>query len=134
MTEKEKNIIKQELWALAALDADATKHLLAISARQIKCITREDADEMTPDKHKVVEEMRLQWNFVKKIHGDLYEIAEKLEQTKLIPDLPQFVICDELWDLENFGKQSLICDVSEKIGDFQNAMMDALWKLQEYCN
>ncbi len=134
MTEKEKNIIKQELWALAALDADATKHLLAISARQIKCITREDADEMTPDKHKVVEEMRLQWNFVKKIHGDLYEIAEKLEQTKLIPDLPQFVICDELWDLENFGKQSLICDVSEKIGDFQNAMMDALGKLQEYCN
>ena len=134
MTEKEKNIIKQELWALAALDADATKHLLAISARQIKCITREDADEMTPDKHKVVEEMRLQWNFVKKIHGDLYEIAKKLEQTKLIPDFPQFVICDELWDVENFGKQSLICDVSEKIGDFQNAMMDALWKLQEYCN
>ena len=40
MMEKEKNIIKQELWALAALDADATKHLLAISARQIKCITR----------------------------------------------------------------------------------------------
>ena len=134
MTEKEKNVLQQELWALAALDADATKHLLAISARQLKCIAKEDADEMTPDKHKVVEEMHLQWNFVKKIHGDLYEIAEKLEQTKLIPGLPQFVICDELWDLENFGKQSLICDVSEKIGDFQNAMMDALWKLQEYCN
>ena len=134
MTEKEKNVLQQELWALAALDADATKHLLAISARQLKCITREDADEMTPDKHKVVEEMHLQWSFVKKIHGDLYEIAEKLEHTELIPELPQFVICDELWDVENFGKQSLICDVSEKIGDFQNAMMDALWKLQEYCN
>ena len=133
MTEKEKNVLQQELWALAALDADATKHLLAISVRQIKCITREDTDEMTPDKHKVVEEMHLQWNFVKKIHGDLYEIAEKLEQTKQIPELPQFVICDELWDVENFGRQSLICDVSEQIGDFQTALMDALWKLQEYC-
>ena len=133
MTEKEKNVLQQELWALAALDADATKHLLAISARQIKCIAKEDANEMTPDKHKVVEEMRLQWNFVKKIHGDLYEIAEKLEQQELIPELPHLVICDDLWDVENFGSQSLICDVSEKIGDFQSSLMDALWKLQEYC-
>ena len=133
MTEKEKNVLQQELWALAALDADATKHLLAISARQIKCIAKEDANEMTPDKHKVVEEMRLQWNFVKKIHGDLYEIAEKLEQQELIPELPHLVICDDLWDVENFGSQNLICDVSEQIGDFQTALMDALWKLQEYC-
>ena len=133
MTEKEKNVLQQELWALAALDADATKHLLSISARQLKCIAKEDADEMTPDKHKVGEEMHLQWNFVKKIHEDLFKIAEKLEHTELIPALPQFVICDELWDVENFGRQSLICDVSEQIGDFQNAMMDALWKLQEYC-
>ena len=133
MTEKEKNVLQQELWALAALDADATKHLLAISARQLKCITKEDADEMTPDKHKVVEEMHLQWSFVKKIHEDLFKIAEKLEHTELIPEIPQFVICDELWDVENFGRQSLIYDVSEKIGDFQSSLMDALWKLQEYC-
>ena len=133
MTEKEKNIIKQELWALAALDADATKHLLAISARQLKCITKEDTNEMTPDKHKVIEEMLLQWNFVQKLHEDLFKIAEKLDHTELIPKIPQFVICDELWDVENFGRQSLICDVSEQIGDFQTALMNALWKLQEYC-
>ena len=133
MTEKEKNVLQQELWALAALDADATKHLLAISARQIKCITKEDTNEMTPDKHKVVEEMQLQWSFVKKIHEDLFKIAEKLDHTELIPEIPQFVICDELWDVENFGSQSLICDVSEKIGDFQSSLMDVLWKLQEYC-
>ena len=133
MTEKEKNVLQQELWALAALDAEATKHLLAISARQLKCITKEDADDMTPDKHKVVEEMNLQWNFVKKIYEDLFKIAEKLEQQELVPKLPHLVICDELWDVENFGSQSLICDVSEQIGDFQSSMMDALWKLQEYC-
>ena len=133
MTEKEKNIIKQELWALAALDADATKHLLAISARQLKCITKEDTNEMTPDKHKVIEEMHLQWNFVQKLHEDLFKIAEKLDHTELIPESPQFVICDELWDVENFGRQSLICDVSEQIGDFQTALMNVLWKLQEYC-
>ena len=133
MTEKEKNVLRQELWALAAIDADATKHLLEISSRQIKCITREDANEMTPDKHKVVEEMHLQWSFVKKIREDLFKIAEKLDHAELIPELPQFVICDELWDVENSGRQSLICDVSEKIGDFQSSLMDALWKLQEYC-
>ncbi|MBQ9771296.1 MAG: hypothetical protein IJW23_05660 [Lentisphaeria bacterium] len=133
MTEKEKNVLQQELWALAAIDADATKHLLEISTRQIKCITREDANEMTPDKHKVVEEMHLQWSFVKKIREDLFKIAEKLDHAELIPELPQFVICDELWDVENSGRQSLICDVSEKIGDFQSSLMDALWKLQEYC-
>ena len=133
MTEKEKNIIKQELWALAALDADATKHLLAISARQLKCITKEDTNEMTPDKHKVIEEMLLQWNFVQKIHEDLFKISQKLGQQELIPELPHLVICDELWDVENYGKQSLICDVSEQIGDFQSSMMDALWKLQECC-
>ena len=133
MTEKEKNVLQQELWALAALDADATKHLLAISARQIKCITKEDADEMTPDKHKVVEEMRLQWSFVQKIYEDVCKIADKLDRLEIVPELPQIHIYDGLWDVENFGSQSLICDVSEQIGDFQSSLMDALWKLQEYC-
>ena len=77
MTEKEKNVIMQELWALAAQDTEASKHFFEISSRQLKCITREEADEMTPNKHKVVEELKLQWNFIKTIHKDLGKIAEK---------------------------------------------------------
>ena len=121
MTEKEKNIIKQELWALAALDSEATKHLLEISVRQLKCITRENADEMTPDKRKVIEEMSLQWNIVKKIHEDLCAIAEKLGKSESIPQLPCWVIGDDLWDTENSGQYSQVCEISEKIGDFQSS-------------
>ncbi len=132
MTEKEKNVMTQELWALTAMNAVATKHLLEISARQLKCIARENADEMTPNKQKVIEEMQLQWNFVTKIHEDLSEIAEKSGQSELVPALEEFDISDDLWDVENGGLKSRICDVSEKIGDFQNVMMNAIWNLQKH--
>ena len=35
MTEKEKNILNQELWVLTALDFDASKHALEISSRML---------------------------------------------------------------------------------------------------
>lgn len=131
MTEKEKNIIKQELWALVAQDAEATKHCFEISSRQLKCITREDMDEMTPNKHKVVEELKLLWNFVKTIHEDLGKIAGKLGKSEIVPAFPQLVICDELWDTENGGQNSRIWEVGEKIADFQTDLQDVVWKLQE---
>lgn len=131
MTEKEKNVIMQELWALAAQDAEASKHFFEISSRQLKCITREEADEMTPNKHKVVEELKLQWNFIKTIHEDLGKIAKKLGNEELVPALPQLVICDELWDTENGGINSTICEVGDKIIDFQTALQEVTWKLQE---
>ena len=131
MTEKEKNIIKQELWALVVQDAEATKHCFEISSKQLKCITREDMDEMTPNKHKVVEELKLLWNFVKTIHEGLGKIAGKLEKSEIVPALPQLVICDELWDTENAGQNSTICEVGEKIADFQTALQEVIWKLQE---
>ena len=37
MTEKEKNVLQQELWALVAQDTEA--HCLKISLKQLKCIT-----------------------------------------------------------------------------------------------
>lgn len=131
MTEKEKNIIKQELWALVAQDAEATKHCFEISSRQLKCITREDMDEMTPNKHKVVEELKLLWNFVKTIHEDLGKIAGKLGKSEIVPAFPQLVICDELWDTKNGGQNSTIWEVGEKIADFQTDLQDVIWKLQE---
>ena len=131
MTEKEKNVIMQELWALAAQDAEASKHFFEISSRQLKCITQEEADEMTPNKHKVVEELKLQWNFIKTIHEDLEKIARKLGKTEIVPNLPELIICDELWDTENGGLNSTICEVGEKIIDFQTELQEVTWKLQE---
>ena len=131
MTEKEKNVLQQELWALVAQDAEATKHCFEISSRQLKCITREEMDEMTPNKHKVVEELKLLWIFVKTIHEDLGKIAGKLGKAEIVPALPQLVICDELWDTENGGQNSTICEVGEKIADFQTALQEVIWKLQE---
>ena len=88
---------------------------------------------MTPNKRKVIEEMRLQWSFVRQIYEDVCKIADKLDKRQIVPTLPQIHIYDGLWDVENFGLQSLICDVSEQIGDFQTSLMDAVWKLQEVC-
>ena len=127
MTEKEKNIMLQQLWDLIAQDAQATKHLLEISSRQISCIIREDVEEMTPNKRKVVEELKLQWRFVKTIHEDLEKIAAKLEKSEIVPEFPQLVISNELWT------QNRISDASEKIGDFQTALQNAIWELQELC-
>ena len=127
MTEKEKNIMLQQLWDLIAQDAQATKHLLEISSRQISCIIREDVEEMTPNKRKVVEELKLQWRFVKTIHEDLEKIAAKLGKSEIVPEFPQLVISNELWT------QNRISDVSEKIGDFQTALQNAIWELQELC-
>lgn len=127
MTEKEKNIILQQLWALVAQNAQATKHLLEISSRQINCIVREDVEEMTPNKRKVVEELKLQWRFVGTMHEDLEKIAAKLEKTEIVPELPLLEISNELWT------QNSISDVSEKIGSFQTALQSAIWELQELC-
>ena len=131
MTEKEKNVLQQELWALVAQDAEATKHCFEISLKQLKCITKEEANEMTPNKRKVVEELKLLWNFVKTIHEDLGKIAGKLGKSELVPDLPQLVICDELWDTENDGQNSTIYEVGEKIADFQTHLREVIWKLLE---
>ena len=86
---------------------------------------------MTPNKHKVVDELKLLWNFVKTIHEDLGKIAGKLGKSEIVPALPQLVICDELWDTENGGQNSTIWEVGEKIADFQTALQDVIWKLQE---
>ena len=131
MTEKEKNVIMQELWALIAQDAEASKHFFEISSRQLKCITQEEADEMTPNKHKVVEEFKLLWNFVKTIYEDIGKIAQKLDKMELVPELPKLIICDELWDIEHGGQNSMICEVGDDIIDFQTKLQEVVWKLQE---
>ena len=75
MTEKEKNILTQELWALVSLGFDATKHDFEIMEKILKCVSKEDSGEMTPYKRKVIEELQLEWRFLKSIHEDLAAIA-----------------------------------------------------------
>ena len=43
MTEKEKHILNQELWALVLLDSHATKHSFEIMQKMLKCVSKEDA-------------------------------------------------------------------------------------------
>ena len=58
---------------------------------------------------------------------DLEKIAAKLEKSEIVPEFPGIVISNELW------AQNRISDVSEKIGDFQTALQNAIWELQELC-
>ena len=78
MTEKEKNILEQELWALVSLSFEATKHDFEIMGKMLKCVSREDPGEMTPGKRKVIEELQLQWRFMKTLHEDIGKIAARL--------------------------------------------------------
>ncbi|MBQ9336743.1 MAG: hypothetical protein IJS14_05545 [Lentisphaeria bacterium] len=133
MTEKEKNILNQELWALVALDFDATGHSFEIMQKMLRCVCKDDPDEMTPNKRKVIKEMQLQWNFVKALHEDLGKIAAKLGQAEIVPAVPELKIDDSLWKVDDSGSSDALFEVSDKIGDFQSAMQDCAFKLQEAC-
>ncbi len=133
MTEKEKNILNQELWALVALDFDATGHSFEIMQKMLKCVTKDDPDEMTPNKRKVIEEMQLQWRFVRSLHDDLGRIAAKLGRSDIVPAVPELTIDDSLWKTGDSGSSDALYEVNDKIGDFQSAMQDCAFKLQEVC-
>ena len=133
MTEKEKNILNQELWALVALDFDATGHSFEIMQKMLKCVSKEESDEMTPNKRKVIEELQLQWGFLKMLHEDLSKIAAKLGQPEIVPTVPKLTVCDELWDTEGSGYSDGLYEVNDKIGDFQSDIQDCAFKLQEAC-
>ena len=89
MTEKEKNILNQELWALVSLVFDASKHDFEIMEKMIKCTMQEDVEEMTPGKRKIIEELLLQWRFMKELHEDLSRIASRLGKSEIVPEVPK---------------------------------------------
>ena len=133
MTEKEKNILNQELWALVSLDFQATKHSFEIMQKMLKCVSKEEADEMTPNKRKVIEEMQLQWRFVQCLHEDLGKIAARLGQTEIVPAIPKLAINDSLWETNSSGSSDALYETNNQISDFQSAMQDCAFKLQEVC-
>ena len=133
MTEKEKHILNQELWALVLLDSHATKHSFEIMQKMLKCVSKEDANEMTPNKRKVIEELQLQWRFVRSLHEDLGQIAEKLGQSEIVPTIPELSINDRLWETNDSGSSDALYEVNDKISDFQSAIQECTFKLQETC-
>ena len=134
MTEREKNILNQELWALVALGFAATKHDFEIMQKVLKCVAREESDEMTPNKRKVVEELQLEWRFVKTLREDLGRIAEKLGRSDIVPAVPKLDITDGLWEVGKSGVSDKLYAVSDRITDFQSALQDCAFKLQEVCS
>ncbi len=133
MTEKEKNILNQELWSLVALDFDATGHSFEIMQKMLRCVSRDDPEEMTPNKRKVIEEIQLQWRFVRSLHEDLGKIAAKLGRPEIVPAVPELTIDDSLWKTGESGVSDGIYEVNDKIADFQSAIQDCAFKLQEMC-
>ena len=133
MTEKEKNILTQELWALVSLGFDATKHDFEIMGKMIKCVSKEDSGEMTPYKRKVIEELQLEWRFLKSLHEDLAAIAARLGKNEIVPAVPDLNITDELWEAGESGVSDALYETSDKIGDFQSALQDCVFELQEVC-
>ena len=133
MTEKVKNILNQELWALVSLLFEATKHDFEIMQKMLKCVSKEASDEMTPNKRKVIEELQLQWRFVKTIHEDLGKIAARLGKEEIVPAISALSISDALWEVINSGSSDALYETTDKISDFQSAIQDCAFKLQEAC-
>ena len=133
MTEKVKNILNQELWALVSLLFEATKHDFEIMQKMLKCVSKEASDEMTPNKRKVIEELQLQWRFVKTIHEDLGKIAARLGKEEIVPAISALSISDALWEVINSGSSDALYETTDKINDFQSAIQECAFKLQEVC-
>ena len=133
MKEKEKNILNQELWALVSLTLGAAKHDFEIMQKMLRCISREDSGEMTPNKRKVIEELQLQWRFVKILHEDLGRIADRLGERELVPARPELVISDGLWKVGRSGASDALYETTDKLSEFQSAIQECAFKLQEKC-
>ena len=133
MTEKEKNILEQELWALVSLSFEATKHDFEIMGKMLKCVSREDPGEMTPGKRKVIEELQLQWRFMKTLHEDIGKIAARLGKTGIVPAVPELTAGDGLWAVGRSGASDPLYETIDKMNDFQSALQDCAFELQEAC-
>lgn len=133
MTGNEINILNQELCVLLSLDFDATRHGLEISSLILKCILKDEAEEMTPYKSKVIEEIQLQWRFFKCIHNDIEQIAAKLNMNKIVPAIPVLNINNDLWEIGKSGASDALYEIDDKIYNFQSQMQDCIFKLQELC-
>ena len=133
MTEKEKNILSQELWVLISLSFEASKQDFGIMQKILTCVTKEESGGMTPNKRKVIGELRLQWCFMQTLREDLAGIANKLGRPESVPVLPALAIGDALWQTGKSGLSDGLYETMDKIGDFRSALQDCAFELQELC-
>ena len=64
---------------------------------------------------------------------DLAAIAARLGKSEIVPAVPDLNITDELWEAGESGVSDALYETSDKIGDFQSALQDCAFQLQEVC-
>ena len=133
MTEKERNIFEQELWALVSLLFEATRHDFEIMGKMLKCVSKEDPGEMTPGKRKVIEELQLRWRFMKTIHEDIGKIAARLGKSGIVPAVPELIVGDRLWAVGKPGASDPLYGTIDRMNDFQSALQACAFELQGVC-
>lgn len=129
MTEKDKRIINQELWLLVSQTMQASGHAMEILGRvsKIICKLEDDRDDITPQKHKVVEELCLLRDFLAAVNEDLQEIESELGGVGVVPDMPEFDFRDELW--LNGGDK--LTTLQGKLDAFQSRQSECIFELQD---
>lgn len=125
MTEKEKDVIFNELLALFQQTNVSLQHGLAIQQKATEIVRDEDAEDIhTPNKRKVIEELQRRWRFTRTIYQDLKTIAGLLNHSDLLPVLPKLDFCDDLWDFNRSDSFDDLFTLTSKIDDFELELSD----------
>ena len=125
MTEKEKDVIFNELLALFQQTNVSLLHGLAIQQKATEIVRDEDAEDIhTPNKRKVIEELQRRWRFTRTIYQDLKTIAGLLNHSDLRPVLPKLDFCDDLWDFNRSDSFDDLFTLTSKIDDFELELSD----------
>ena len=125
MTEKEKDVIFNELLTLFQQTNVSLQHGLAIQQKVAEIVRNEDAEDIhTPHKRKVIEELQRRWHFTRTIYQDLKTIAGILNHSDLLPVLPEFDFCDDLWDFDRSDSFDDLFAVTSKIDGFEQELSE----------
>ena len=125
MTEKEKDVIFNELLTLFQQTNVSFQHGLAIQKEVAEIVHNEDAEDIhTPNKRKVIEELQRRWHFSQTIYQDLKEIAGILNHSDLLPLPPELDFCDDLWNFDRSDSSDDLFAVTSKIDDFEQELSD----------
>ncbi len=130
MTEKEKDVIFNELLVLFQQTNVSMEHGLAIQKKasdivfnEAKAVFGEECSPTNPKEcRKLIEELQLRWRFIQTIYQDLKAIAEILNHSDLLPVLPEFDFCDDLWDFDRSDSFDDFFALTSKIDDFEQEL------------
>ena len=100
---------------------------------EAKAVFGEECSPTNPKEcRKLIEELQLRWRFIQTIYQDLrfiqtiYQdlkaIAEILNHSDLLPVLPEFDFCDDLWDFDRSDSFDDFFALTSKIDDFEQEL------------